>query len=168
MAVDTRADSTDTIYYRPDNSEIGTADGSGNTLTHAVESFLFRPQIGLGYQWPGEGNFLTLDFYSLKEVQETLVQFHYTLPSWRVNTSIPFLKLGVGLSHTDSEGLSPTALSWSLGLGAYHALSGSQSWRLEYGLDYTRREWLSINHHYGQESWSDRDWHLYLGTAWRF
>ncbi len=157
------------IYCQPGGDEIGTTEvGVVKSFSCSSDELLLRPQIGIGYQWPGEGHFLTLDFYTLDEVQETLLQFHYTLPEHTLNESIPFLKLALGVSHTDSEGLSPTALSWGVGLGAYNWLQEGRRWRLEYGLDYTQREWLPINHSYGEESWSDREWHLYLGTAWRF
>lgn len=154
------------VYYKPDNTLMGMAEG--NTLTHNANELFFRPQIGFGYQWPREGNFWTLDFYTTSDLQETLLNYAWTLPSRAFSSTIPYLKLIGGVGHVDAEGLAPTSFSVGAGAGAYNWLDNTRHWRLEYGIDYTRREWLPINHSYGIEEWVDSEWHLYLGTAWRF
>ena len=156
----------DEVYYRPDNKLMGTADGS--VLTHDATDLLFRLQLGLGYQMPGEGNFWLIELYSAGDLQETLFSYAWTLPGYTFSGSIPYLKALVGMGHVDAEGLSPTSLSFGVGAGAYNWLTRTRNWRLEYGLDLTRREWLPIEHNYGPEAWVDTEWHLYLGTAWRF
>lgn len=154
------------VRYTPDNTLMGTADGS--TLTHKAEDLLFRFQAGVGYQLPNDGNFWMLDLYSAGDLQETLLSYAWTFPQHVFGGSIPYVKAIGGIGHVDAEGLAPTSFSLGIGAGAYNWLDTAKTWRLEYGLDLARREWLAIEHTYGSEEWIDIDWHLYLGAAWRF
>lgn len=165
VSVATR-DTSDEVYYKPGNKLMGTADGS--TLTHTAGDLLFGFQLGAGYQLPRDGNFWFLDFSSAGDTQELLLSFAWTLPRYAFSGSIPYVKALGGIGHVDAEGLAPTAFSLGLGIGAYNWLTAQRNWRLEYGLDLTRREWLPIRHDYGNEEWVDNEWRLYLGAAWRF
>lgn len=156
----------DAVYYKPKNHFMGTANGS--KLTYDTSELFFRPQIGVGYQLINEGNFWSLDYYNTGDVSELLFNYAFTFPQRRIATAIPYVKLIGGVGHTDSEGFSPTTFSLGVGVGAYHYIDRNSKFRLEYGVDYSRREWLPIKHSYGNEDWIDHEAHLYMGAAYKF
>jgi hypothetical protein len=154
------------VYYRPKNKFMGYSNGK--TLTYDDDETRWRYQLGVGYQLPNEGNFWYLEYARAKETSELDGSFAISLPSLRIENVIPYVKLGVNLGFSDSEGISPSSLGVLLGAGGYNYLNDAKSVRLEYGLDYSRTEWLPIPHGYGDEKWTDTLWHIYFGAAYRF
>lgn len=158
--------SGDDVYYKPKNHLMGSADGS--TLSYTANDLFFRPQIGYGYQLAFDGNFWTVDYYKTNNISELLFNYSVTFPKRRIASAIPYVKGIAGIGYVDSEGFSPTSLSFGVGVGAYHYLDKKLKTRIEYGIDYTMREWLGIDHSYGKEEWSDQEAHLYIGIVYRF
>lgn len=154
------------VYYKPKNKYLGKADGS--ELSYEDSELFFRPQIGVGYQMINEGDFWTLDYSFAEDISELLINYNFTFPERRISTAVPYIRLLAGVGHTNSAGTNATSLSFGLGAGAYHYISANSRFRLEYGVDFARREWLPINHDYGKEEWVDLDLHLYLGVAYKF
>jgi hypothetical protein len=155
------------VYYRPTRSYMGVADG--NTLTHNASETEFRAQAGFGAQLPDEGNYYLLEFgYAGSEIKELIASYAVTMPNRQFFNTIPFFKAGALLGYGDSEGLSPSSFGVLLGVGGYNYVGESRRFRLEYGIDLARTEWLAINKSYGNEEWTDITWHVYIGAAFKF
>ncbi|MDR1450945.1 MAG: hypothetical protein LBI57_01230 [Helicobacteraceae bacterium] len=154
------------VYYRPENAFMGYSNGA--TLKHNDQDARWRYQFGVGYQLPNEGNFWYLDYANSDETQELDASFAFSLPSARVANTIPYIKIGANIGFGDSRGAAPSSFGVLLGVGGYNYLNDAKSFRIEYGVDYSRTEWLPISHRYGDEEWIDNLWHIYLGAAYRF
>ncbi|MDR2033553.1 MAG: hypothetical protein LBP89_02850 [Helicobacteraceae bacterium] len=164
--VDTR-NTGESVYYRPTNDYMGVANGS--TLTHNDDDTKWRYQVGIGYQLPNDGNFWYFDYaYDADETRELDCSFAWSLPSLAIANTIPYIKFGANIGFGDSQKYAPSSFGVLLGVGGYNYLNDAKSFRLEYGVDYSRTEWLPIRHNYGNEEWIDDLWHIYLGAAYRF
>ncbi|GHV03210.1 hypothetical protein AGMMS50229_01680 [Campylobacterota bacterium] len=155
------------VICTPTGRVIGQADTSKLGCSDSEKAFRF--QLGFGYQLPDDGNYWLVEYAQGKsETKELAFDFYYTLPSLRIANTVPFIKIGTYLGYGDSEKLSPSSLGFVGGIGGYNYLTDAPRLRLEYGLDFSREEWLKIAHTYGDEYWRDTRWHLYIGLAYRF
>jgi hypothetical protein len=154
------------VYYRPTDTLMGYSNGG--KLKHDDRDTRWRYQLGVGYQLPNEGNFWYLEYAYADETRELDASYALSLPSLRVANTIPYIKFGANLGFGDSQKNSPSSFGVLLGFGGYNYLNDARSFRLEYGADYSRTEWLPIAHPYGDEDWIDNLWHIYLGASYRF
>ncbi|MDR3347151.1 MAG: hypothetical protein LBN32_00915 [Helicobacteraceae bacterium] len=161
------SNSMERVICTPTGKTIGEANG--DTLECSENDARFRWQIGIGYQLANEGNFWALEYGAAdSETKELLFSFAYTMPSLKTWNTIPFIKLGAIAGFGDSEKYSPSSLGFLAEIGGYNYLNDSNSVRLEYGLNFSRSQWLRIEHSYGKEYWTDNRWYLYLGATYRF
>ncbi|MDR2152664.1 MAG: hypothetical protein LBO72_07580 [Helicobacteraceae bacterium] len=154
------------VYYRPTNTFMGYANGG--RLKHDDRDTRWRYQLGAGYQLPNEGNFWYLEYAYAEETREIDASYALSLPSARIANTIPYIKFGANVGFSDSKKHAPSSFGVLLGIGGYNYLNAAKSFRLEYGADYSRTEWLPISRAYGDEEWTDNLWHIYLGAAYRF
>ncbi|GHV59834.1 hypothetical protein FACS1894103_4050 [Campylobacterota bacterium] len=166
VAVDTKNTGA-SVYYRPDHYYMGVANGG--TLTHSVTESHIRYSLAFGYQLPDEGNFWYLEYaQAAADTKELLFTYAVSLPSMQFANTIPFLKVGALIGYGDSQRYSPSSFGLLAGVGGYNYWGNSRRLRLEYGLDFSRTQWLPINHNYGSEKWTDNLWFLYIGATYKF
>ena len=155
------------VYYRPDHHYMGVANGS--TLSHSVTESHIRYSLAFGYQLPNEGNFWYVEYaQAAADTKELLFSYAVSLPSMTFANTIPFVKIGALIGYGDNERYSPSSFGLLAGVGGYNYCGRTRKFRLEYGLDFLRTEWLPINHEYGSEEWTDNVWYLYMGAAYKF
>ncbi len=148
------------------DSAIGTSDGSTYTFNEDTINYT-KSELLIGMQNGYTGNFYEVNIYTGDDISELTGTVGYTFPEYTFSVAwfIPFFKGNIGLGYTGADSLNPTSLSATVGIGGYTIM---KKFKLRYGFDYTKRQWSTIKHDYGNESWIDTETRGYIGVTYNY